>query len=240
MNKKLSDEFASLLTNIKAKGLLDLLSVNLFTQLISFGSLLLVVKFLSPEEYGEIKIIQSYTVFFIILAGFGFNTALLKLCSENRSDEEKEGILRLVVIRVGISSLISMVILFIFSSFGIITSSRNLSTWLIFYSLSIPFQVLAGVFLAYLQAKKRIREMARLQALIKILSVIIIIICTWIWGFKGFIIASVFAFAVSILPLIRVTGISFLNNRLLHIPLGIYNYAIYSFLANGMNHMAIE
>jgi O-antigen/teichoic acid export membrane protein len=229
--------FLSTIDNLKQKGLFDLLVVNLLTQFVSFGSLLLVAKFLTIEEYGNIKIIQSYAAFFIILAGFGFNTSLLKLAAENRTDREKEGILQLILKRVTISSLITVLILAILSLSGAITSSSHLALWLIIYSISIPFQSITGIFIVYLQAQKKIKAMARVQAVIKIQSVIIIVICTLIWGFKGFIFSSILAFVLGLFPLLRLTGISFLKISSIVKPSGMDQYAFYSLLANGLSQL---
>ncbi len=234
---KLVSFLNSTIQYLKGKGLFDLLFVNLLTQFLSFGSLLLVAKFLSPSEYGEIKIIQSYTGFFIILAGFGFNTAVLKICSENREEKEKDGVLRFVISRTFFSTTVTLIFIWILSRLGLIATSAHLEKWLVIYSFSIPFQVLTGILIVFLQAKKRIKEMARVQAIIKIQSILIIIGCTWIWGFTGFILSSIFAFALGLYPLTKLTGLSFLQKNPIQIQTTIYNYAFYSFLANGVNQL---
>lgn len=71
-----------LLRDILNKGFFHLLSANFIIGFLGFGSQLLVAKFLTPVELGQIRTMQSFIGVATILAGFGFNTAVLKLCSE--------------------------------------------------------------------------------------------------------------------------------------------------------------
>ena len=185
--------------------------VNFLTQFLGFGSVLLVAKFLTPVELGEVKIIQSYTALFVVLAGFGFNAAVLKVCAENRPDWEKAGILRLAVNYTGITTAITLLLIIALALSGVITSSPRLSLWLIVYAVSIPLQVLTSIFIVFLQAQKRIREMARSQAIVKVQSVLLVVISAWQWGFKGFIVATVAAYALGLWPFLRQIGLRFLT-----------------------------
>ena len=222
---------------LKAKGFFDLLSVNFLTQFLGFGSLLLVAKFLTSEELGAVKILQSYTAIFVILAGFGFNSAVLKVCAEDRTDNEKDGILRLAVSRAGITTIITMLLIIALAVSGLITSSQYLSFWLIVYATSIPLQVLAAIFIVFLLAKKQIKEMARSQAIVKIQSVIIIVACSLLWGFKGFIFATIAAYALGLWPFLRQIKLGFLTTSLEQKPPRFMKYALFSMLANGINQM---
>ena len=173
----------ALLRDVYQKGFFDLLSVNFLTQFLSFGSLLLVGKFLTPVEFGQIKIIQSYAALFILLAGFGLNTSVLKLCAEKRLEEEKESILKLAMRYTLLATFLVLVLLACLALTGVIASSRELSLWLLIYAIGIPFAVLTGLLIVYLQALKKIKQMARAQAIIKLQSFAIIVLCTWLWGF---------------------------------------------------------
>ena len=73
---------------VNKNGFFHLLTVNLFIQVVLFASQLFVAGILAPDDIGRIKIIQTYLSFFSIIAGLGFNSSTLKLCSENRSKKE--------------------------------------------------------------------------------------------------------------------------------------------------------
>jgi O-antigen/teichoic acid export membrane protein len=230
----LTEKIPHYIAYVRQKGFFDLLSVNFLTQFLGFGSILLVAKFLTPVELGEIKILQSYTSLFVILAGFGFNTAVLKICAEDRPEQEKYGILRLGVIRTLMATGIVFALLVLLSLNNVIISSPHLSFWFIIYALTIPLSVLTGLFIVFLQAQKRIKIMARSQAIIKIQSLLLVVVSTWLWGFKGFIFATIAAFAVGLLPLLYQVGIKFLGISLDNAPQYFMRYALFSLLANGV------
>ncbi|MBK8418342.1 oligosaccharide flippase family protein [Candidatus Villigracilis saccharophilus] len=219
---------------LRNKGFFDLLSVNFLTQFLGFGSTLLVAKFVTPVELGDIKILQSYTALFVILAGFGFNAAVLKVCAEDRPDQEKLGILRLAVQRAGVATAITILLVIVLALSGVITSTLRLSLWLIVYACTIPLQVLTGIFIVFLQAQKKIKEMARSQAVVKIQSVVLIVISTWAWGFKGFIFATIAAYALGLWPFLRQIGVNFLHTPLEQKPARFMQYAFFSVLGNGI------
>lgn len=221
-----------IISSIYKKGFFHLLSVNFLSQFLAFGSILLVAKFLSPVELGEVKILQSYTNIFVVLAGFGINSVVLKTCSENREEQEKERILHTAFSRAVIFIGISLAILAILTFSGIITSSRRLALWLLIYSAVIPFAVGTDILSVYLQALKRIQDMARAQILIKGQLFIIVVISSWLWGFEGFIFATIVSYIVGLIPVLRKVGLGFLSAGPELVPKGMYHLAIFSFLAN--------
>jgi O-antigen/teichoic acid export membrane protein len=222
---------------LSAKGFFDLLSVNFLTQFLGFGSVLLVAKFLTPKELGDVKILQSYTALLVIFATFGFNASVLKLCAENRSDQEKAGILRLAVIRSSITTVITLLLTITLAMAGLITPSRHLSFWLTVYVCSIPMQVLTSLFMVYLQAQKKIKEMARSQAIVKLQSVFLIVLSAWLWGFQGFVFATIVAYALGIWPFLRQIGLNFLVTSSEQKPVHFMQYAFFSVLANGVSQL---
>jgi O-antigen/teichoic acid export membrane protein len=234
MNRIL-DYLRSNIVNIQEKGFFDLLIVRFLTQFLGFGTTLLVAKFITPVELGEIKILQSYTAVLVIFAGFGFNTAVLKICSEDRSEKEKHGVLKLAFHRTLISVGVVFALVLGLSLTNVITSSQRLSFWLIIFSLSIPFSVLTNLLIAFLQSQKQIKVMARSQAIIKLESVILIIASTWIWGFRGFIFATILAYAVGLIPLLKEVGLDFLKVPDPNTPGLFTRYAVFSVLANGVS-----
>lgn len=76
--------------------------------------------------------------------------------------------------------------------------------------------------------------MARSQAIVKIQSVFLIVISTWLWGFKGFIFATVAAYALGLWPFLRQIGVNFLHTPLEQKPARFMQYAFFSVLANGI------
>ena len=73
------------LSSVNKKGFFHLLFANFFIQFVGFGSQFVVAWFLTPEELGQIKIMQTYLSVVLLFTTLGFTTSTLKLCSENRS-----------------------------------------------------------------------------------------------------------------------------------------------------------
>lgn len=218
---------------LNKKGFFDLLSVNFLTQALGFGSLLLVAKFLTPDEFGQIKIIQSYASVFILIAGFGFNTAVLKLCSEKRQQAEKEGILKRATFNTMVATLLALALLGCLVLSDVITSSKQIGFWLLVYSIGIPFAALTSLFMTYLQALKKIKEMARAQALVRIQSVLVVVVCSWVWGFEGFIFSTILAYIIGLYPILKQVGFRFVRAEACNPPTSHYmQIASFSFMAN--------
>jgi O-antigen/teichoic acid export membrane protein len=217
------------------KGFFHLLSANFLTQFLGFGTSLLVAKFLTPVELGEVKILQSYTNLFVLLAGFGLNSAVLKFCAENRPAQNKEFILRFSLLRASATTFITLLLLSLLSLTGVVTASKYLALWLLVYGLVIPFSAATQIFMVYLQALKKIKEMAQSQTLIKAQSFLVIVLCTWVWGFRGFVFATIAAYFAGLIPLLRQVGLRFLRATSGSVPIGFAGLALFSLLANGVN-----
>jgi O-antigen/teichoic acid export membrane protein len=220
------------------KGFFHLLSVNFLTQFLGFGTTLLVAKFLSPVELGEIKILQSYAGLFVVLGGFGINTAVLKICSEKHDERYKGHILRYALARSMLYATIALGLIVLLALTGVITSSPHLSLWLVVYGLIVPFAVVSEILTVFIQALKKIKEMAGAQAVIKGQSFVLIVICTCLWGFRGFILATIIAYVVGVLPLLRQVGLKYLSpvaGGVTGIPKLFSHIALFSMLANGVS-----
>lgn len=231
---RLKLNFNKIFDLLSKKGFFHLLSANFLTQFLGFGTILLVTKFVSPTELGQIKIIQSYIGIFVIIAGFGLNTAILKYCAEKFTNEERKGILKYSIKKSIITTAISYLLLIILVFTGIIKFPNEIVLWVIVYGLVIPILVATNIGMTYLQALKQIKKMAKVQSILKIQSCIIIVISTYFWGFKGFICSTILAYIVGLFPLYKLIGKSFLSADILK-PQGFLTMAIFSALANVMS-----
>lgn len=216
------------------QGILHLLISNFATQFMGFGTALLVAKFLKPEELGLIYIIQSYALFFILISEFGINTAILKFCSQQRSEEERHQILKT---GIAFSLIISVIVflLILVLSFTEILASREASFWIVIYSVILPFAAITDLLTVYLQSQKCIKEMAMIQVLLKIILVVFIIILTYFFGFKGFIAGTILSYIVGVIPLLKIVGTKFLKAKMFLDIRNFLNFAFFSLMANGTN-----
>ena len=116
--------------NISKKGFIHLLSANLLIQIFAFASQLLVASIINPDDIGRIKIIQTYLSIFSIIAGMGFNVSTLKLCSENRTKQERNSLFHSAMIFT-LSSTILLYLVILGLNFFHIFSSDKMIQWLL-------------------------------------------------------------------------------------------------------------
>jgi O-antigen/teichoic acid export membrane protein len=221
-----------------SKGFFHLLSVNFALKFLAFVSVLLLAKLLTAVEIGQLRILQNYAGLFGILAAFGYNTAVLKFCAENRSETELAGILRLSFERSGIAALLTMALMVVLSLLGFITASASLGGWLALFSLTIPFGVWSGLLVTYLQARKRIADMARSQTIVRLQAFALVVTATWLWGFEGCIIAFIVTGMLATLPLFHQVGWRFLLAPRVRAPIGFTQMAFFASLATGVANLA--
>lgn len=178
-----------LIRNVANKGFFHLLSANILIQVVSFASQLFVAGILSPSDIGRIKIIQSFLSLFSIVAGMGFNTSTLKLASENKTTTEIQQIFRSGLIFTIGSSVCMYIIILILNYFKLFSADQFI-TWLIPLGLfPLISNAVFGVFVSYFQAIKNIKLISTLTTGNKIISIIAIILLTFLFGIKGYYIA---------------------------------------------------
>lgn len=189
----------SLLKNANSKGFFHLLTANYFIGFLGLASQLLVVKFLTPVEMGQIKVLQSYIAVISVLAGFGFNTAVLKICSEKINIDIKRKILLKNIFYTLISIAFVVMTVFVIAKFQFLSDDKDINQWMTIYLLFVPASVLTGLFISYLQALKQIKLMATVQSLIRLFGVFLIVIFTYLYGFVGFVWATIIVSYIGLL-----------------------------------------
>ncbi|MDR3651909.1 MAG: oligosaccharide flippase family protein [Paludibacter sp.] len=197
-------EITNIFKNIHQKGFFHLLSANLLIQVVSFASQLFVAGILSPDDIGRIKIIQTYLSIFSIVAGMGFNASTLKLCSENRTNEEKNSLFQSALFFTILSTL-SLYIIILFLNFLRIFSSDKLIQWLIPLGLFPLFSnSIFMVFVSFFQATKKIKLISNLTISNKLISIVAILILTSWYGIKGYYVAYNLSFILMLIISFRI------------------------------------
>lgn len=190
--------------NFSKKGFFHLLSANLLIQVFAFASQLFVAGILNPDDIGRIKIIQTYLSVFSIIAGMGFNVSTLKLCSENRTENEQKSLFQSALVFTAISTVFMYFVVLVLNFFHIF-SSDNLIQWLLPLGL---FPVISNslfmVYVAYFQATKQIKLLSGLTITNKIISILGIILLTFWLGIKGYYLAYNLSFIVMLVVCIKI------------------------------------
>lgn len=197
----LKDQVTAIVADAANKGFFHLYSANLVMNLLAFGSQLLVAKFLSANELGDLKTLQSFFGLAVIVAGFGLNTAIIKLCSEERPDAERAVIFRQNLLVALIPIVLTMFVGVAAARVGLLSPESRVNQWMPALLLALPASVITTLIMAYLQARKRINLMAMSQTLLRLGSAVVIVAATYWAGFSGYIWAAVLMSTAMVVPL---------------------------------------
>lgn len=222
----------TLIKSANSKGFFHLLTANYFIGFLGLAAQLIVVKFLSPVEMGQIKTLQSFIAVISIFAGFGFNTAVLKICSEKIDLTTKRLIFSKNLLLTIVSITLVLTFVYLLASLELFSQDSAINEWLVVYLLIVPASVLTGLFMTYLQALKQIKLMATVQSVIRLFGVGAIIIFTYLYGFDGFVWTTV------LIGYIGLVGIWFFIRKEIKLDKSYplekrnYTYATWSVLGN--------
>lgn len=182
---------------IMDKGFFHILSSNILIQMVGFGSQFFVAWILTPEDLGRIKLLQSYLAIFSILAGFGFNTSVLKLCSEKKSGCEKYFIYKKALIYSIFSIFIAYFLFIVVVKLQLLSQDQLLITIVPIYAIILLPIVLNQIFTSYLQAIKLFKKISYIQIVTKIISLLLIIVLTFFYELNGYIAALIMGFCIT-------------------------------------------
>jgi O-antigen/teichoic acid export membrane protein len=185
---KLFNTYFQEIKNVASKGLFHMFTANGLIFIVAFASQLFVAGILEPDDIGRIKIMQTYIGLASLIGGFGFNTSLLKLVASTNSDLEKAQYFNLGLLVSVVSFFILYGLLYLLNDFGMISDDNIITQLFPFYAFSLLPGILQSMYLSYYQAIKEIKKMAVIQLFVKVVSVIVIIVVTYYYGIKGYLI----------------------------------------------------
>lgn len=243
MNLKIDGILKNNFANVVNKGFIDLLTSNYLIQIVSFASQLFVAWFLVPVDIGRIKIMQTYMNLAIILGGMGFNSAILKTCSEDREEGEKKKLYISAYKYTFLITLFVYCLLVLLSFLGLLSTDSSVNKYMLIYSLLIFPLTLVNLDVAYIQAKKRIKQMARIQQITKLMTVMLIIGATYYFKMDGYIVSLLLGSILTSVLLwkyIRKTDSPIKVATLTHPFREQWSYAKYSFLANSIGLLSVS
>ncbi|MBI2280587.1 MAG: oligosaccharide flippase family protein [Bacteroidetes bacterium] len=182
----------NILNDVYSKGFFHLFSANSLIHLIEFGSQLFVAWILLADDIGRIKSLQTFAAVGVIIAGLGFNTSILKLCSEkNVTNDEKQTLFASAIKTTLLFSFLTVLLGIILSYFNLISNDTLTNNLFIYYCLSIPLLALNNLLIAYYQALKEFKKVSVLLIVARIIHVAIIISLTYLFGVTGFIVGII-------------------------------------------------
>ena len=203
INQQISFDF---LKNVRQKGFFHLLSANMLIQVVAFASQLFVASILSPDDIGRIKIVQTYLSIILIFAGMGFNSSVLKLCSENKTDDEKQYLFRSALLFTLISTVIFYFLFLILNYLKVLSSDAVIRYLIPMGFFPIITNSLYLVFVSYFQAIRKMKLISKLTIYNKVISIISIVAITYFMGVKGYYLAYNISFVFMLILSVRAFG----------------------------------
>lgn len=231
----------NILNDIYSKGFFHLFSANSLIHLIEFGSQLFVAWILLADDIGRIKSLQTFAAVGVIIAGLGFNTSILKLCSEkNVTNDEKQTLFASAIKTTLLFSFFTVLLGIVLSYFNLISNDIITNNLFVYYCLSIPLLALNNLLTAYYQALKEFKKVSVLLIIARIIHVTIIISLTYFFGINGFITGIILGFFIStILLLSKIEFISSWNKTTaVHFKKN-WRLAKYAFLGGIINTLSL-
>lgn len=187
----------ALLTNINKKGFFHLLSANFVLQLAGFSSQFFVAGFLEPIDLGRIKIMQSIIQVIVVLASIGLNSSVLKLCSEQRPEQEKDAIYFSGLLITLLSTFIAYLLLITLASLNALSQDQVINNVMYVFALAIIPIAVNGYQTAYFQASKLVKKIAKIQVSTKLIALVLVITLTYYFTLMGFVIATLIGFILT-------------------------------------------
>lgn len=195
--KEIKENSLSIFKNVKKKGFFHLLSANFFINFFAFGSQLVVAWILTPTQIGQIKILQTYLAIAVLFANFGFESSVLKLCSEKNSITTKQIFYKSATLFTLISVFLTYLLVFGIGNLNIVSIDPFIDSWFLIFLLALIPLAFNTLNFNYLQALKKFTLLSKLQAYTKLFAFSLIIILTYLYNISGFIYAILIGYIVT-------------------------------------------
>lgn len=198
-------------------GFLHIFSASIINKIIQFCSGVILIRFFPKEQYGQYSYAGNILSLFLLVEGLGVYSGLLQYASENRSDEQKLGVVKLSL-RYGVSFDIFLgAAVFIFSLLFTlpIAGSVEILRWMFLIPL---FTLFFNIVETYLRATLRNFQYSALSVLNTALFLICAVIGVVWYGVWGVIIGRYVAYLISDVVAFFVMKKDFLALRFVKLP----------------------
>lgn len=218
---------------------------NLLVNFINFSSQLLVANILTPADIGYIKLILSVISVITIVGNFGINVSILKICSENIDNREIFNRFYSGNIITIISSSIIIFITSIFFVFNHTFIDANTNFYLyVVISISIIINSLFNNYSAIFQGLRKNKEFSIINIIIKSISIILLIVFTYYFSFKGYWIAYTISIITSLIIIRQYFRITINKGSISILEVNKYfkkhtNYSKWALMSNTLGQLTI-
>ena len=207
----------NLIQFIIKNGFLHIFSASVINKIIQFCSSVILIRFFPKEQYGQYSYAGNILNFFLLVEGLGVCSGLLQYASENRSGEQKLGVVKLSL-RYGLlfDAFLGFAI-FIFSLIFIlpIAGSVEILRWMFLIPL---FTLFFNIVETYLRATLRNIQYSVLSVINTALFLVCAVIGVIWYGVWGVIIGRYVAYIISDIIAFLVIKKDFLALKYIELP----------------------
>jgi O-antigen/teichoic acid export membrane protein len=170
---------------ILERGVLDLSASMGLILALGFVQNVFLARILGPEGLGHMAVLNTTMHFAGLLATAGLTTSVLRYAAAQKLSAEAWAVFRSGAQLAAMISVAVTIAVIAFSYSPLWVFDPIAALWIPLASLTLPVKSIAGCALVYCQSQERIRAMAVLRFLDKILLVVCVIAGAWVDGFRG-------------------------------------------------------
>lgn len=196
---------AGLITNVVGKffrhGLPYVMLSNIAQQGVAFVTVLVVARYLAPEEFALVRLALAYVAIATVLAAGGITAPVLRYCADVAlQDADRRSLLGVSVRRVVVISLVVLGAALAWVAWW--PEDPLQATVYAAYALQLPGLAVASLVLVYLQAVQRFRALALYQVAIRLAALLLSVVAVVVWGLTGLLAAAGLVAYLSCVPLL--------------------------------------
>ena len=170
----------------------------LIAKICAFLGSLFIIRILPESDFGTISIVASVFAIFTPFSGFGSHQSLLRFGSLNDNVSEKRSLSNFLMVK-GLGYQILLSVLFLLVSIFYVSRYEYIFYIFIFFAI----RLIGFYFFNYIQSELRIfgnnREFASVNNVVNISGVLLLLILSYFFGLKGYLIAIAFTPFISLL-----------------------------------------
>lgn len=170
----------------------------LIAKICAFLGSLFIIRILPESDFGTISIVASVFAIFTPFSGFGSHQSLLRFGSLNDDVSEKRSLANFLMLK-GLGYQILLSVLFLLVSIFYVSRYEYILYLFIFFAI----RLIGFYFFNYIQSELRIfgnnREFASVNNVVNISGVLLLLILSYFFGLKGYLIAIAFTPFISLL-----------------------------------------
>ncbi len=178
---------------------------NIAQQGVAFVTVLVIARYLAPEEFALVRLALAYVAIATVLAVGGITAPVLRYCADVAlQDSHRRSLLGVSALRVVVISFVVLGAALAWVAWW--PEDPLQATVYAAYALQLPGLAVASLVLVYLQAVQRFKALAFYQVAIRLAALVLSVVSVVVWGLTGLLVAVglvAYLSCVSLLALAR-------------------------------------